>query len=161
MVTKHKVDIFKVLGDINKKDRDFYTNLTLEEQKALHPLVLMKWMSGTTSERQVMFLNEFANRYMFSLAAHKELLMQLLIVCSPGKWTKYKWNKAKSKKNSKTPMLVELIKETYEYSSTKAVEVLPILTDDDLLEMATDLGRQLQEIRDIKKELKVRKNANV
>lgn len=161
MATTHKVDIFKVLGDINKKDQNFYSKLSDEEKKALHPLVLMKWMSGTTSERQIMFLSEFANRYMFSLSNHKDLLMKLLVVCSPGTWTKYNWNKAKSSKGSKTPMLIDLVKDTYQYSTSKAVEVLPILDDNDILELAIDLGRQTQEIRDIKKELKTRNNVRL
>lgn len=156
MATKHKVDIFKVLGNINKKDREFYTSLSEEEQKGIHPLVLMRWMSGVKSPRQIMFLNEFPNQYVFSLANHKKLLMDLLLVCSPGSWQKYTWTKAKSKKESSTPLLIELVKQSYNYSSSEAMDVLPILDDDTLLEMAMDFGYQTQELKDVKKELKAR-----
>jgi len=162
MATKHKVDIFKVFASINNKDQEFYTSLSEEEQKALAPLVLMRWMSGTSSKLQIMMLNEFANRYVFSLADHKKLLMDMLLVCSPGSQKRYSWIKAKGKSTSKTPLLTELIKDTYNYSTMKAIDALPLLDDETLIEMATDLGRQTQEIKDIKKELKARsKNVRI
>ena len=150
------VDLFKVLADINTKNRDFYRELTTIEQKALHPLVLMKWMSGTNSELQIMLLNEFANKHMFALSSHKELLMELLVVCSPGSWTKYQFPKTKSAAGKNTSKLVSLVKETYKYSTNRAVECLPLFDDNDLMEMAVDLGRQSSDIKDIKKELKNR-----
>ena len=156
MATKHKVNIFKVLGGINKKDREFYTSLSDEEQKCVHPLVLMRWMSGVKSKLQIMMLNEYPNKYVFSLANHKKLLMDTLIASSPGHFTKYNWTKAKGKSDSKTPLLLKVVKEVYNYSSAKAHDVIPLLDDETLLEMASDLGRQPPEIKDIKKELKAR-----
>src|SRR5688572_7896274 len=77
--TKSKFDLFKALGSINKKDINYYKNLSEEEAKGLFPLVLMRWMTGTDDERQVVCLNEFANPYVFSLFRHKQLLANLLV----------------------------------------------------------------------------------
>ena len=76
----HKLDIFRILNNINKKI-DFYDTLTTEEQKSIQPLVLMKWLSGTSSMRQIAFLNEIVNPYIFTLSNHKKLLIWMLTIC--------------------------------------------------------------------------------
>ena len=156
MATNHKINIFQVLGSINKKNKKVYTSLNDEEKKGVHPLVIMRWMSGIQSKLQIMLLNEYSNRYIFSLANHKKLLMDTLVACSPGHYTKYNWTKKKGGVNSNTPLLLNLVKEVYNYSSMKAIDCIPLLDDETFLDMAMDLGRQPQEIKDIKKELKKR-----
>ena len=156
MPANHKINIFQVLGSINKKSKTVFTALTEEERKGVHPLVIMRWMSGIKSPLQIMMLNEYTNKYVFALANHKKLLMDTLVACSPGHFTKYNWTKKKGGVNSNTPLLLNLVKEVYNYSSMKAIDCIPLLDDETLLEMAMDLGRQPQEIKDIKKELKKR-----
>lgn len=154
--TKHKLDIFKVLGRISNKDREFYRNLSEEEQKALAPLVVMRWLSGTRSAQQIYFLNELVNPFVFSMAKHKELLVDLMTVCGLGRSQKYFWNKARSKRTSTTPTTVGVIRDFFGYSSIEAMEALPLLDDETILEYAEQLGRQPDDIKLIKKELKAR-----
>lgn len=154
---KHKLDIFRVLGRISNKDTEFYKSLTEEEQKALAPLVVMRWLSGTRSAQQIYFLNELVNPFVFSMAKHKELLVDLMTVCAPGRTQRYYWNKAKGKRTSSTPTVVDVIRDYYGYSTTEAMEALPLLTDEDVLWYADELGRQPDEVKLIKKELKSRR----
>lgn len=150
-----KLDIFKVLEQINQKDL-FYQPLTEEEAKQFVPLVTMRWMSCTDDARQVMFLNEFANPYVFSLYKHKELLADLLVACSSGVRQRYTWMKGPSKKQSKTPAITAVICEYFGYSSKHAASAIPLLTDTDILSYAEQLGKQSDELSKIKKELKTR-----
>jgi len=154
--TKHKLDIFQTLNHISKKDRNFFKDLTDEEKKAFQPLVVMRWLSGTTDARQVYFLNELVNPFVFSMHTHKELIYYLMTTCTSGKSQRYTWNKALSKKSSTTPLSVSVIKDYFNYSTMHAIEALPMLTNDDILEYAEQLGRQKEEMTKIKRELKNR-----
>lgn len=151
---KHKLDIFQVLNKLSVKDREFYSSLSEEEQKALAPLVVMRWLSGTRDARQIFFLNELVNPFVFSMANHKELLVDMMLISTSGRSQRYFWNKANSKKSSNAPKSVEVICDYFGYSTTEAVEVLPLFSAEDVLQLAEELGKQLDDIKTIKKELK-------
>ena len=153
---KHKLDIFGVLGNISRKDSAFYDKLTEEEQKALMPLVVMRWLTGTSDARQLYFLNELVNPLVFNLTNHKKLLVQLMGVCTSGSSRKHTWMKAKPRTSSSTPNITSVIKQHFNYSTRHAIEAIPLLCDTDILEYAEQLGRQPDVIKLIKKELKKR-----
>lgn len=150
---ERKLDIFNVLSHIDRKDRQYYRNLTEEQQKALAPLVVMRWLSGTTSIRQIVFLNELVNHLVFSIHRHKELLYYMLTTCTSGRPQRYFWNKTVSK-TSATPKTYSVIQEYFQYSVKQTADILPLLTTDDIIDYAEQLGRQPDEIKAIKKELK-------
>jgi hypothetical protein len=154
MASERKLDIFRVLEAINDKDETFFNSLTEEEAKAFVPFVVQRWMSGTPTARQVFFINELLNPFVFSLQNHKKLLWDLMLVCSPGKPQRYAWNALPSKKNTSKPTSVKVLQEYYGYSSTDAVNVIDMLSRRSLIEMAEELGWQSEEIAKIKKEVK-------
>lgn len=153
---KYKFDIFKLLERLSVKDKAFFDNMTPEDLKALQPLVLMRWMSGTTDMRQLFFLNELTNPMVFSLTKHKRLLLDLLMISSSGKAKRYYWNKTKNNKKTSTPHVIETIKQYFGYSTLEAKEALPLLKDEDILEYASYLGYQSTEYKAVVKELKTR-----
>ena len=153
---KHKYDIFAVLGNLNNKNHSFYKEMSTEEQKAIAPLVVMRWMTGTKSARQVYFINELVNPYVFPLAAHKELIIKLMTICAPGKFQKYNWIKPLNKKSSSTPLSVDVIREYFQYSTREAQDSIPLLSNEDIIDYAEQLGYQTDELTKLKKELKNR-----
>ena len=155
----YKLDIFKVLDKLSRKNYRYYSSLTEEEQKAVAPLVIMRWLTGTTTksgEDQILALNERANPYIFSLQKHKELLMHLLASSCNGTSQRYSWKKAPVKKTANLPLATEVVKEYYNYNSLHAIEALPLLADSDIIEYAFELGKQPDFITKLKRELKKR-----
>lgn len=155
--TTEKLDIFRVMKAADGKNPQFYDKLTEDEVKQLQPFLVMRWMTGTSSARQVFFMNEFLNPYVFSLTNHKRLLWQLLTVAADGKSRRYEWIKAPGKATSNKPVSISVIQQYHGYNTKHANEALLCLTADDVVEMAIDLGRQPDDIQKINKEWKPKK----
>jgi hypothetical protein len=147
--------LFKMLEHIGMKDRNYYRKLAEEEQKTFVPLVTMRWLSGSFNERQIYFINELVNPNVFHLHRHKELLYYLMTLCGFGN-KKYFWNKTISKKKTSLPIASSIVKKIYGYSTLEALEAMPLLSNDDIMEYAEELGEQPDTIKKLKKELKNR-----
>jgi len=155
-MAEHKLNIFQVLGSIGKKNKAYYSKMTDEERKSFHPLVVSRWLSGTYDAGQIVMLNEIVNPYVFPLTHHKELMANLLTAASSGDGGRVKWVKAAGKKTSKTPTITNVIRDYFGYNTGDAIEAMSLLSDADILLYAEHLGRQPDDIKLIKKELKSR-----
>lgn len=154
MAVERKLDIFNVLNAANSRKREFYGNLSDEERKGYAPTVVARWMSGTSDTKQVFFINEFLNPYLFSLYKHPQLLWQLTVACNSGRNQRYTWNKLPSKREAGKSNAIRLICECYNYNVSDAVTALEILSRDQVIDIAMMMGWQPDEIAKLKKELK-------
>ncbi len=151
-----RLNIFNVLSRISTKDREYYNALEDSERKELQPFVVMRWLTGTDDARQLYFINELVNRFVFDFTHHKELMYDLMCVATSGNARRYRWMKTASRKGAKLPTAIDIIKRYFRYNTREAHEVLPILTNDQVMEFAEDLGLQKEEISKLKRELKTR-----
>lgn len=103
-------------------------------------------------------LNELVNPHVFTLGKQPDLLVDLMTVCTDGRPTRYNWIKVE-KKQSKYPVCIDVLMRYYTFSSIKARQSLPALSDDAILEHAIDVGVQPDEMKKLKKELKERGKA--
>lgn len=149
----YALDIFDVLNHVNMNDFEYYGKLEEHEQKALHPLVLMKWMLGTNSDKQILRMNTRVNPYVFSLGQHKELLYKLLCSTTMGKSQRYSWIKTASAKKVGS-LATAVVEEFYKCSPREAKAAMELLSGEEVLEMAEYLGRQSDELTKIKAEFK-------
>jgi hypothetical protein len=147
----YRLDIFELLTKINSaRSGDIYSKLSDDERKGFAPLVVQRWLSGTTDEQQIMLLNEFANPYIFSLGKHPHLLMLLLQACSTKTNKRYQWLGIKnSKKNIEAQKVVQ---EYYEMSSREVRLLNPFPNEKEVIQMAESLGYQKDEMQKLKKE---------
>ena len=153
-MSEHKLDIFDVLGNIQRKRVGYYDQLSPEEQKTIQPYVLMRWLSSDQSN--VVILNEVVNPYAFSLTKHKDLLWKLLIVSGSGRYARLQWNKGPSKRTTGVSTCIRVIQQAFGYSERHALDVLATLTSKQVLELAEMLGVTSDDMAKVKKELKVR-----
>jgi NACalpha-BTF3-like transcription factor len=143
-----KLDIFEVLKKIDECDILYFHNLSEDELKSIHPLVIMRWLSGTKDSAQIQRLNAISNIFTFSLQKEKLLLIKLLMVSSTSKKT-YKWHSKKAptvlpKSN------IEIVMDYYNCSKKEAVEAVKILSKSDILELAEELGYQKDDMTGVK-----------
>jgi hypothetical protein len=149
----YKLDIFDLLGKINSvKSGDIYSKLSDDEKKGFAPLIVMRWLSGTSDERQIILLNEFVNKYVFTLGKHPHLLMQLMQVASSKTSKRYQWIGVKSnKKNNNSRKVVQ---EYFEMSAREVNLMNPFPCEAEIMQMADELGWQADEIKLLKQEYK-------
>lgn len=154
MTKERKLDLFGLLNKINRKQPNIIAELSEDEAKEAQPLLIMRWLSGTEDPRQVYFLNEVMNPYVFSLYEDKKLLIDLATICTDGSPQRYTWNKAPSKKKTSSSLVLAVVQEYFGYDERKAKDALPSLSNDDIMDYAEQLGRSAEEFAKIKKELK-------
>jgi hypothetical protein len=147
-----KLDIFKVLGELSSGDHMVYRRLSDDEKKGFAPLVIMRWMTGTSDERQIMAINTFANKVIFPLGKHPELLSMLLASCSSKVSRRYQWLGIKSSK--KKSLSRQVVQDYFDYSSLEMRKMTVLPPAEEIVEMAEALGWQKDEMAKLKKELK-------
>lgn len=145
------LDLFGFLGQLNKRDQQAYAKLSPDAKKAAHPLVIMRWLSGTSDPAQIIRLNMVANRYVFSLGTEKELLFKLLAAACTGRVNRTTWLKGPG--SSSTRLAIEAIKAKYECSTREAEEHLPLLSAQDVVLYAEDAGWDKELLKKLATEL--------
>lgn len=154
----YKLNLWTTLDNISLKNVKYYDTLSEEDLKELNSYLMMRWLSGANDPRQITFLNGFLNPYVWHFDTkdhrHKKLLYYLMTVCTSNKKYRYKFNKTVPKKQRAMPKATGVIQKVFDYNSKDAFDAISILTDEAILDMAEQLGKQDAEIKELKKELK-------
>ena len=148
----HKVDIFNLLDKVSRGDKNVWNSYSPEEQKTISPLIIMRWLSGTSSARQIVYLNVLVNHLVFTLGKHPDLLMKLMACCTDKRPSRYQWIGQKKGESGKK-RTIEVIQQFYNYSAREAKTVIHLLSKDDIISKAEALGWEKEEITKLKKEL--------
>lgn len=147
------IDLFASLGEIGKKrNQQWYTNLSEEDQKTAHPFVIGRWLTGTSDPAQIVRINTFVNPYLFSMGKDKDLLFKLLAASCTGSTARYRWIKGPASASS-TAMAAQVMADYYEVTTREAVRYLDNTSHDTIIEMAEELGWDKEAMTKLKKEL--------
>ena len=149
LIMKNNFDLFEVLSKLSARKLDVFDSLTDEAVKEFQPLIIQRWLSGSTNELQIIRLNEFVNKFIFSLPNEKELLLKLMGIACSGNVKKCNWIKIEKNKNN---LAVQVIKNRYNCSTREAKEHLNFLNKEDILEFAAELGMEKNDISKLQKE---------
>lgn len=151
-MAERALDLFKFLGALNKRDLQAYAKLTDEAKKEVSPLIIQRWLSGTSDPAQIIRLNEVANPYIFTLGTEKELLCKLLAAACTGRTSRTSWLKGPG--STSTRLSLDAVMEYYQCSPREAEEYLPRLTADEVIEFAETAGWDKDKLKKLAAELK-------
>lgn len=157
---KYGLDVFRLLEALDKRDFNFYKNLSDDEKKSFAGIVAMRWMSSVTGpksfqEYHIIAVNEVANKHFWNsaLANHPELQYLLLARAGTGQKMRHEWIKGPSNKSN--TKVYEFLKRVYPTANDDEYKLfLEMNTANDLVDLAKMMGMQDDEIKDLKKELK-------
>lgn len=150
-----KLDIFQLLSAISVKNQEYLDQLPESQQKQFVPLVVARWLTGAADKRQLVFINELVNPFLFSLGHyHKPLMYKLMTICTEGRSRRYQWQAGPSKKGLSKPTAGAVLKQVYGYSTQEANDALRLLTVEQVIELAEHIGVQNDDLSKIKKEFK-------
>lgn len=154
----YKLDIQAVLEAADKGLKDFYSNLTEEEQKAFAPRVVMRWLSALSDKNdskyyQILATNDLVNLGMWSLGRHPELLWKLMCVSGTGRKQYHAWIPM-GKKDTTTPKWDDFIMQVWPHTNTQEREILKkIKSESEWQDLIKQSGADDKQIKDIRNEI--------
>lgn len=92
-----KLNIANEMRELDRKNRQFYDDLTPEERKKFSTFLMIRWGSAVdgSSELQqyyVQSVNHYLNRHFFSMSRHPKLQWLMATAASPGLGTpRHQW----------------------------------------------------------------------
>ncbi len=141
-----KLNIANEMRQFDRKNRNFYDELTAEEKKKFSNYLMLRWgsavqASSAVQQYYVMSLNENLNKHFFSLSKHPKLQWLCATTVSPGVGTfKHQWI-APKKREGNDSKATKFLKELYPHLKDDEIELLRALnTKDDLKQLARDHG---------------------
>jgi len=144
-MTKPKLDINRELNAVDKKDYNFYNNLSEEERKAFSPYILMRFVSSARADREIQewFLentNDYVNKHHWLLSKnHKELLWKLFAASGAGESCYHPYLAAgKKEKIDKIEKLLAELNPTMKLSDIQLLAKL--MTEQEKEELFDNLG---------------------
>lgn len=138
------------MGTCRSKDHAWYDACTDVDRKAFSPFLCLLWLGFSKKEGFVLMLNEYVNKYAFSLHKHPKLLWHLFCAIGDKKFEKIVF--VKKEHNSKFNKTRELIAQYYGIGNRESSIYLSNMNLDDVLEMANFMGYEKDELTTIKKE---------
>jgi hypothetical protein len=142
-----KLHISNEMLQFDRKNRDFFDELTPEEQKKFSPFIMIRWGSTVegSAELQAYYLmstNERLNKNFFDIntTQHKKLQWLMATTVSPGMGKQYhKWLAAGKRENNSK--VFKFLQEAYPQAKDDEIELLiEINTRDEIKDLARAHG---------------------
>ncbi len=129
-----KLSIANEMTQFDRKNREFYDDLTDEERKKFSNYLMIRWGSTVQGSRDlqefyVIATNERLNKHFFAVNKHPRLQWLMATTVSPGMGThRHQWI-APKKKDAGSNEIKKQLMELYPNMKSQDIEVLAALTD--------------------------------
>ena len=145
------LDLKKTLRAADLRDKNFYDQMSEEDQKLYSPFMLMKYMASVKGEQwmqehYVEMINECVNKHLWTISKYKKIAWMLTAMCGVEQQQFHPWlgSKKKSGNNDKQKLLSRL----YENMKQDDVDLLAEINDKkELKELARDFGNDDKQIK--------------
>ena len=145
-MTVDKLNIGYEMTQLDRKNRDFYDELTPEERKKFSNFLMIRWGSSVQADGDiqayyVMSCNENLNVNFFELSQHPKLQWLSATTVSPGIGTfRHQWI-APKKKEGADNKTSKMLREIYPHLKEDEIDILRRLNSkDDIKQLARDHG---------------------
>lgn len=139
-----RLSIRNQMQALDRKDRNFYDNLSEEEKKKFSTYLMMKYGANVDGgpelqEWYLRALNDRVNKSFFDLNRHPKLQWLILTTVSPGMGTQqHYWLSPKKNENQK---IVKFFSELYPQLNSDEIDILVSLNSrDQVRQLARDHG---------------------
>lgn len=128
-----KLTIANEMAQFDRKNRDFYQELTEEERKKFSNYLMIRWGSSVQGSRDlqefyVIATNERLNKHFFAVNRHPHLQWLMATTVSPGMGThRHQWIAPKKKDGGSNEVKKQLM-ELYPSMKMADIEVMAALT---------------------------------
>jgi hypothetical protein len=147
-----KIPLNSVMLAIDKRDKDWYVNLTAEQKKAFSTWMMMRYASsaqGKSSMHYLFMVNELVNKNYEDMYKHPELQWLLLSLCGSGKKEYHPYIKPPNTRKKKDKV-TEFLNTLYPLMKRDELDMLKALNSkDDLKQLAEAHGYDDKTIKDI------------
>jgi len=141
-----KLDIFRILAAVDRRDKTFYDNLTDDERKAFSPYIMLRWVSTVNSNPvleswYVEETNRMVNINYFTLARYPKFMWLMYSQVGSTQRIKHEYlGREFKKKNKKLDALLRL----YPAAKQADLELLSETVSDQELEVINDEYREFE-----------------
>lgn len=155
-----KIPLKESLGAMDRKDFDWFSNLSEEKKKQWSSWLFLRYASsakGKDKEDVLLNTNEFVNKYYKDLFKYPELMWKLFCLTSTGKNQFHEYIKPPNSK-VKTDKISQFILQMFPHMKSDEVDLFRQLnSDDEIKRMAIDFGLTDKEIDEVFGSAKKRK----
>lgn len=162
---EYKLDMFRVLENLDRGNMDFYNSLTDDERKAFTARTVLRWAShveGNNSPYFVMATNEFVNKDFWTISKHPELLWKLFALIGtnqsrPRQKQRHGWIPMPKKSVGGGGMIEKILQITYPLANdTERAMMRDMNSDEEFINHAKALAWSDGDIKVLKDELRKR-----
>jgi hypothetical protein len=147
-----KIPLNEVLNAIDKRDFNWYSELTPERKKKFSSWLFLRYASsvkGKSKDDALLNTNEFVNKHYGDIYKHEELIWKLLCLTSTGKKEYHEWIKAPNSR-VKTDKISQFVKDIFPTMKADDLDLFLKLNNVNYMkQMAVDMGLTEKEIDDI------------
>jgi hypothetical protein len=147
-----KLQIKDIMAAVDRKDYNFYSNLSDEQRKSLNLWMTQRYASsvqGPLAPHYLIMINEFMNTNWSDVSKHPELQWKLMCLAGTGKTQFHPFVKVPKSKKKKSPVQ-QLIRELFPLLKNDELELLlTINTKEELIELAINNGVDDKTVKEI------------
>lgn len=156
-MTVDKLNIKNEMVQLDRKNRDFYDELTDDEKKKFSPYLMIRWGSSVSGDPMLqayylMSANEKLNKNFFDVntTQHKKLQWLMATTVSPGMGNQYHQWISPKKKEGVDNKAVKYLREQYPHLKEDEIQLMSKLnTKNDLKGHARNMGMQDADIKKV------------